>query len=316
MVVDLEPLLRCPISKQPMEPFGPDYLAPAGFRYRDGDFRVSLDWSPRWEAGQVEYERWVDELLARYDGDPALMETTDAELVDVYAATDLPGLVLDVGGYPGIVLRHAAVPPDRYVSIDPIRLDPGRLKRLYPRFVSRYDGCTEVSRIQGVAEFLPLADLSFDTVHMRSCIDHFAAPQVALKEAYRVLRFGGKLVVGIALEGAFRKETAAGGSVAMRSYRTVATTLRERAPRLASSLEGALLWRRPPEDHHIFHPTHDALVELLRGAGFTIANEVWQASFHNVIYVDARKPAPPWRRRRFEATAGERVAAGAGLGQG
>jgi SAM-dependent methyltransferase len=49
------------------------------------------------------------------------------------------------------------------------------------------------------AEFLPIQQMSFDVVHMRSCIDHFLNPELALFEAHRVLQRTGQLIVGASL---------------------------------------------------------------------------------------------------------------------
>lgn len=44
-------------------------------------------------------------------------------------------------------------------------------------------------------------------------------------------------------------------------------------------------------DHHMFHPTYDSLSNLIKTSGFQIEHEVWQKTYHNVIYVAARKPS-------------------------
>jgi len=45
------------------------------------------------------------------------------------------------------------------------------------------------------AERLPFEDNTFDGVNMRHIIEHFHDPEPVLKEVYRVLKFGGKVVV-------------------------------------------------------------------------------------------------------------------------
>lgn len=49
--------------------------------------------------------------------------------------------------------------------------------------------------IQAIGEQLPLADGSFDCVLLSEVIEHLAAPQLSIREASRVLRAGGRLLV-------------------------------------------------------------------------------------------------------------------------
>jgi len=51
---------------------------------------------------------------------------------------------------------------------------------------------------RGLAEALPLADNSFDKLVCKGAIDHFAEVDASLKEAARVLKPGGKLVISVA----------------------------------------------------------------------------------------------------------------------
>lgn len=48
---------------------------------------------------------------------------------------------------------------------------------------------------QAIGELLPLADASFDCVLLSEVIEHLEAPQVSIREAVRVLRPGGRLLV-------------------------------------------------------------------------------------------------------------------------
>jgi SAM-dependent methyltransferase len=49
--------------------------------------------------------------------------------------------------------------------------------------------------LQSVGELLPLADRSFECILLSEVIEHLEAPQVSIKEAARVLRPGGRLLV-------------------------------------------------------------------------------------------------------------------------
>jgi SAM-dependent methyltransferase len=49
--------------------------------------------------------------------------------------------------------------------------------------------------VVGVAEHLPFADGSFDSLSMVACLNHFGERDTVIDEAYRVLRPGGRVVV-------------------------------------------------------------------------------------------------------------------------
>lgn len=263
--------LVCPISKTPLLTHGDLLLASCGFTYHDNDFRIGLEFSRDWSAGQAEYEsfekRWLDTV-----NNPQKLLDLDAETADVYRQLQMHGDVLDVGGAYGFVIKQASLDPSRYVSIDPINMDWNRLEK-YEHVSAYYSVCKAAVRIRGFAEFLPFMDNCFDFVHMRSCIDHFANPKLALTEAFRVLRKNGRIVVGISLEGAYKKN-----QIGIKGF----------IKRLASNFQGiqrVIEIFRP--DHHMFHPTKESLVKLIEENGFVIEKEVWQQAYHNVIYIQA-----------------------------
>lgn len=49
--------------------------------------------------------------------------------------------------------------------------------------------------IQSIGEYLPFASNSFDCILLSEVIEHLAAPQISIREAARVLRPGGRLLV-------------------------------------------------------------------------------------------------------------------------
>lgn len=261
----------CPISKAPLLMHGNMLSAPTGLTYSDYDFRIGLDFSSDWNAGQVEYEAFEKHWLNTVNIPQKLLDL-DAETVDVYDQIKMHGDVLDVGGAFGFVIKQAGLDPARYVSIDPINMDWNRLEK-YEYVTAHYSVCKQAMRVRGFAEFLPFMDASFDFVHMRSCIDHFANPKLALIEAFRVLRPSGRLVIGISLEGSYKKDQAGVKGLIKRS----ASRFR--------GIQRVIELFKP--DHHMFHPTKESLVNLVEQNGFSIEKEVWQQAYHNVIYIQA-----------------------------
>lgn len=282
----LQDRLACPISKTPLVLSDDGLLfSSCGLKYQVNDFRVGLEFSEDWSDGQAEYEAFEKQWLKTVN-EPEKLADLDRETSDVYAEINMCGDVLDVGGAYGFTIKQANLDPNRYVSIDPINMDWDRLRE-YQHIDKHYSVCEPAARVRGFAEFLPFIASSFDFVHMRSCIDHFANPRLALMEAFRVLRQDGRLVVGISLEGAYKMEHEA-------LYKRNQAGLRGVVKRMASkstAVQHLISLVRKGElhqhDHHMFHPTRDSLRELIEQNGFKIEKEVWQKAYHNVIYVQA-----------------------------
>lgn len=272
MMVFLQERLVCPISKQPLISSGNGYLiAPCGLKYQNNDFRVGLEYSDKWKIGQGEYEIFEKRWLKSVNSHEKLVDL-DRETSDVYSEIKMLGDILDVGGAYGFVIKQAGIDASRYISLDPIDINWDRLND-YQCIDLHYSVCKSAARVRGFAEFLPFADASFDFVHMRSCIDHFANPNLALMEAFRVLRRGGRLVVGVSLGGVYKKN-----QLGVKEY---LKRLASKHPMLLQIID---IFKH---DHHMFHPDRASLINLIEKNGFNIVKEVWQQAYHNVIYIEA-----------------------------
>lgn len=274
-------ILVDPLSKAALICAGDEWRSDYGRAYPIigdiADLRVLPRWQTSadgkiWAEGQQAYESWSDGQAVRSNID----YRGELEGVrDVYQAIPVVGRCLDVGGHQGR-LRAFLAPEQQYVVLDPfLHVFDGLKKQsdllaVYPFLLE------PVNFLCGVAEHLPFASCSFDTVHMRSVIDHFRAPDLALLEAYRVLKNDGQLIIGIWVDGGRQGQK----------------TVREVAKEAARSILSAAGIHKF-DDHHVWHPTYQELLCLIDCCGFDVAHVHWQAQWGDrVCYIRAIKRLP------------------------
>jgi 2-polyprenyl-3-methyl-5-hydroxy-6-metoxy-1,4-benzoquinol methylase len=120
---------------------------------------------------------WNDYLSSRRTG-----SYTDRELIKPF----LQGDILDVGcGYGTFIIGCARELGSNVAGVDPSNMAIASAKKEWP------SGRFEI----GTAEALPFPDACFDTVVSIEVVEHLKQPDLFFKEAARVLRPDGHLIV-------------------------------------------------------------------------------------------------------------------------
>ena len=197
-------------------------------------------------------------------------------------------IVLDIGG--GLGFAKKFFPNCRsFIVADPLefskhvslmRQSPSYavLRDLYP-FVEDesiiYLACN--------AEYLPVRSNSIDLVHIRSALDHFSDPDVALREVRRVLKYVGTLIVGTLIVW-----------TSLVSSTQEVFSVARKVKGLIRKVLVAIKLREPIEDHdhHTWHPTRENIQRIFTNSGFKIQNVVFQPSFGDRVQYFELKPVP------------------------
>ena len=259
----LRELLVDPISKMPfIEQNENGFRAPCGlvYRYKDGvpDFRVKLTiGAQKWVAAQHAFESWIGQYFANGEADPMFYKREQERDRPIYEVMKLSGRILDVGGQLGHIRKYMELHQE-YCSIDPF-IGVHVLARGRKNLFANYPLSSPLNLVGGFAEFLPFTDACFDTINMRSCLDHFLNPEIALLEAYRVLKKGGKLIIGITIQG---------------------NSFRSKAREVVRPIVSFFFHRY--KNHHNWHPSYEGLMALCNSCGFDLEREIWQTD--DVLY--------------------------------
>jgi ubiquinone/menaquinone biosynthesis C-methylase UbiE len=271
-------LLRDPLSKSALKIRETFLESDYGRRYPvvDGiyDLRLLTTRYGRatedWGTAQDEYEKYS--ARERSSKRSSEYQAEQRGVQEVYELMPVVGRCLDVGGGDGR-LRAFLEPDQEYMAIDPFlamgsaKNRPRELKDVYP-FIDE-----PFNFLCSLAEYLPLASESFNTVHMRSVLDHLSNTELAMREAHRVLRPGGRLIIGLYVKG--------GKSSTQKMDQRIKSVAR-------GVLSAAGLTRY--KDHHLWHPTYAELSDLIKACDFSIQLTHWQRSERdNVCYILATR---------------------------
>lgn len=261
-------VLADPITKAPKRP--QDFALTQGVLDARVLLKNSMGFSV-WDTGQSHFENLeISKHYSRKSQESFEHEISRDEVI--YQTIPLEEPILDVGGSCGL-LREFIKKDCKYLVVDPfIEV----LEKISPARINAYKCLKQpLNFIAGVAEFLPIQTASVRTVHMRSMLDHVQIVDLCLLEAKRVLMPGGKLIIGITIEG---KPFGKSG----RDYRPLHIL-----KKLVKALLVAFGVKRF-KDKHVWHPTYNNLMQALKDAEFTITKVFWQPAWKGkVVFVSA-----------------------------
>jgi SAM-dependent methyltransferase len=103
--------------------------------------------------------------------------------------------VLEIGCGAGNLLLEATVGASYPVALDLARPSLAFVRSRLQKASAEPEGPRGFACIQAIGERLPLADECFDCVLLSEVIEHLESPEIAVGEAARVLRPGGRLLV-------------------------------------------------------------------------------------------------------------------------
>ena len=218
-------------------------------------------------------------------------DTVDRYLGEIDAVKEIyndefhmKGRILDIGGHVGRIRHFLGDDTTLYVSIDPYWnsfQDIQKRQNLLQAYPCMKKACNFLA---AHAEYLPFVTNSFDWVHMRSVVDHFADPYLAFKEAFRVLRPNGYLLVGLVITEKLTKKHA-------KKRRNIVA----RGVKKLKKGKSYSFWKDSriyggADDDHMFRLKYHELIDLLSTTGFELDKEHWQKEpFSFCINVTGRK---------------------------
>jgi ubiquinone/menaquinone biosynthesis C-methylase UbiE len=240
----------------------------------------------QWNESQKDYEQFDVEWAERDKLNLYLDEINS--VYEIYTQEfNIQGSVLDVGGHQGR-LRHFLNDQRNspYVSVDPF-LNVFENIQYRPNLIKAYPCLSKPCNFLVCrAEALPFISNAFDWVHMRYVVDHFENPFMAFKEAYRVLKPQGNLMIGLAIMEKTGKSTVLLKIKSKIEREGIASFLKAVQKRICDVINKKT---KICGDHHLFRLSVEQLRDISSVTGFTVTKEHWQKPPYNCcIYLTAR----------------------------
>lgn len=257
----------------------PDYCMPQG--------------QIKWSAVQTDYENGYFERYTKRDDFLIYSKEVDS-LKDIYAKEfDIRGRVLDIGGGEGKLRQF--IKKDNvslYISVDPL-INGSQNFGLRPNLLRAYPRLAEPCNFLACyAENLPFVKNTFDVVHIKSALDHVSDPYLAIKEAYRVLKPEGLLIISSTVYGGKSFSTVEDRDVFLRRLISD-VAYKFRIGGFKNLLEAAVkksIRKKGWATSHIFYWKYDDLIDLLHKTKFKIIKEHWQAPpLDMIVWLEAKK---------------------------
>ncbi len=260
------------------------------------DFRINRpdycipDSNRKWIEAYKYYKNWHEERKVIDEYKRYLTEIDSVN--NIYTQEfSIKGKVLDVGGGVGKT-RHFFNGNDiqLYVSVDPY---PEIFKDLemQPNLLKAYPCLKEPCNfLLCNAENLPFKKNSFDWVHMRSVLDHFQDPYLAIREAYRVLKNEGTLFVGTSVCGKQLKTKSQNNFRLNSIVDRIISVFKEDGLSGIVNAVSRKITRNKNHTDHTFHWKYEDLIDLMHITEFTVEKEHWpKSSFDKIVFFSAKK---------------------------
>lgn len=230
--------------------------------------------------------------------------------------------------------REDALAFGRFCALTGVVLDVGCGPQSYPSYATGFEGLLvgidllrgttqrNFSFVQGVGEYLPFPDSTFDRVLFATSLDHMLVPQLALREAHRVVRPGGRVVVWMGVadppEASLPQRIAIGlrllGSGQWREFvvRLRATTRRRSGHEGPAGALDPLGLETPAgavDPFHVSQPPPERVIADLEAAGLEVDRQQRPTVYQCWISAKPSRGSKPLNDRAVSARAAAQPAA-------
>jgi SAM-dependent methyltransferase len=228
----------------------------------------------KWDLWERLQANFLSAAMAVPEHSLSVTERPDASAFATFCA--MSGTVLDIGCGTQALPTYAPLADCRFVGIDPLA---GERERRF-------------EFVQGLGEYLPFANATFDQALFATSLDHMLIPPRAVEEAARVIRPGGAVSVWFGeVDRPYVPPPPPG--ILTRVRMRLSQTLRPAPPPDPGEPEYLARLEQPEgaiDKFHVAHPTAETTVAWLTAAGLSEI-EIERVDYANGCFIRGRKPA-------------------------